>query len=93
MLSYEGEVLNGNLIGKAKGGFYENGNLWFEGEYFNYTRNGKGKEYYENGTLKFEGEYKYKNWMITGKEYYENDKLKLEGDKIIKGDNIPMNVK
>ena len=28
-----------------------------EGEYLNYLRNGKGKEYYINGNIKFEGEY------------------------------------
>ena len=31
--------------------------MLFEGEYLNWKRNGKGKEYYNNGKLKFEGEY------------------------------------
>ena len=31
--------------------------LYFEGEYLNGTRNGKGKEYDYNGKLIFEGEY------------------------------------
>jgi hypothetical protein len=30
----------------------------YEGEYLNYKRNGKGKEYFPNGNVKFEGEIK-----------------------------------
>ena len=42
----------------GKGKEYDyNGNLIFEGEYFNGKRNGKGKEYYHDDQLKFEGEY------------------------------------
>ena len=42
--------------------------LKYEGEYLNYERNGKGKEYYFPGILKFEGEFvNGKEW--TGKGY------------------------
>ena len=29
--------------------YYDNGNLFFEGEYLNGVKNGKVKKYYENG--------------------------------------------
>ena len=48
------ELINGN--GKVKE-YYNNGKLYFEGEYLNGKKNGKGKEYYYNGVLEFEGEY------------------------------------
>ena len=41
--------------GKTNNDFYDE-RLWYEGEYLNGKRNGKGKEYF-NGTLVFEGEF------------------------------------
>ena len=46
----------------------------FEGEYLNWKRNGKGKEYYDNGKLKFEGEYLNGDKNGKAKEYYDNGK-------------------
>ena len=40
----------------------------YEGEYLNYKRNGKGKEYFLNGNLKFEGEY-LNGYKIKGNGY------------------------
>jgi len=55
--------------------------LVYEGEYHNFERNGKGKEYYEdNGhNLKFEGEYVH-NHRNRGKRYYNNGNIKYEGE-------------
>ena len=56
----EGEVFY--EIKNGKGYMFEanyNGELYFEGEYLNGERNGKGKEYNNNGKIKFEGEYLY----------------------------------
>ena len=52
--------------------------LKFEGEYLNWERNGKGKEYNDEGKLIFEGEY-LKSQRNGGKEYDYNGKLKFEG--------------
>ena len=63
ILSYGKLLFNGvylykdKLIRKGKEYNYDNGKLYFEGEYLNGERHGKGKEYYDNGKLYFEGEY------------------------------------
>jgi len=79
---------NGNIIyelingyGKVKEYCELNGELIFEGEYFNGKRNGKGKEYgkhYDN--LKFEGEYFKGKRSGHGKEYSLVGKLIFEGE-------------
>ena len=51
----------------------------FEGQYKNWKRNGKGKEFYDNGKLKFEGEYLDIKRNGKGKHYYL-DQLKFEGE-------------
>ena len=48
-------IYESNRIGKEYDAY--DGKLYFEGEYLNGQKNGKGKEYYDNGKLKFEGEY------------------------------------
>ena len=52
----------------------------FEGEYLNWERNWKGKEYYNECKLMFEGEYLNgeRNWK--GKEYYNDGSLLFEGE-------------
>ena len=40
-------------------------NKWFEGDYLNGLKNGKGKEYDKHGKLEFEGE--YLNGLKNGK--------------------------
>ena len=88
-LEFEGEFLNGKKwsgkgydnknnviynIKEGKGNIKEN---YFEGEYLNGEKNGKGKEYYSNGVIRFEGEYlKGKRW--TGKGYDEQNNLIYE---------------
>ena len=52
----------------------------YEGEYLNWRKNGKGKEYHENGILKYDGEYINGKKNGKGKEYYENSILKYEGE-------------
>ena len=47
--------------------------MFFEGEYLNGKRNGKGKEYYEYGKLKFDGEYSNGKRNGKGKEYGKNN--------------------
>ena len=61
----EEEHLNGKKSGKWKEVY--DSCLIFEGEYLNYMRNRKDKEYYINGEIEFEGEYK------NGKRCYENN--------------------
>jgi len=67
--------------GKGKGKkYYENGKLYFEGEYIKGERNGKGKEYYYvSDKLKFEGEYLNGEKNGKGKEYHWNGELEFGG--------------
>ena len=51
--------------------------LLYEGEYSDWKRNGKGKEYY-NCELIYEGEYKNRKQNAKGKRYI-NNKLSYEG--------------
>ena len=61
--------------------YYNNGNLFFKGEYLNGNRNGTGKEYYVDGKLFFDGEYINGNrWNGIG---YKNNGL--EEFEIING--------
>ena len=70
-LIFEGEYFHGN--GKE---YYPNGELLFEGEFLNGSRNGKGKEYYPNGKLLFEGEFlNGKKWNIKEYDKYGNVKM------------------
>ena len=79
-LLFEGECLYGKRSGKGKE-FSPNGDLIFEGEYYDGQRwKGIFNEYYISGILKFEGE--YKNGEINGraKEYDVDGELKFEGE-------------
>ena len=94
MIQFEGEYLNGKKwngngyysngeiykLVNGKGFLKEQTNLFelYEGEYLNWERNGKGKEYNSiNGRLVFEGEYlKGKRW--TGKEYDDKGNIICE---------------
>ena len=53
--------------------------VYFEGEYLNGERNGKGKVYYDFGELIFEGEYLNGKRNGKGKEY-DDGKLVFEGE-------------
>ena len=57
--------------------YNKDGDLIFEGEYINGSKNGKGKEY-KKGKLYFEGDYLY-SYKLKGKEYI-NDYLEYEGE-------------
>jgi len=77
----KGDDENGNIIyelnnGTGKVRQYKDGELIFDGEYFEGKKNGHGKKYYSNGNLKFEGEYfEGKKW--DGKYYlYDNNEVK-----------------
>ena len=61
----------------------KNGNLFYEGEYLDGKRNGKGKEYELDGQLFFEGYYAKGERNGKGKEY-DNGELIYEG-KYYKG--------
>ena len=70
----EYEYLNGYLNGEAK--IYKNGNLMFEGIFFNDNKK-QGKEYKIDVKLEFEGKYFFGNkW--EGKGYDENGILIYE---------------
>ena len=59
--------------------YYENGNLWYKGNYVDGNRHGSWESYYSNGNLAFKGNY------VDGKEhgywegYYSNGKLWHKG--------------
>ena len=56
-------------------------NFYFEGEYINGKRYGKGKEKNDDGKLVFEGEYLDGKRNGKGKEYSEkNGNIKFEGE-------------
>ena len=69
----------GGKNGKGKEYNFD-GELIFEGEYFNGKRNGKGKQYKNNDELSFEGEYKNGKRNGKGKEYNDDGKLIFEGE-------------
>ena len=75
-----------NIVYELKNGkgyvidYYDNGKLYFEGEYLNGQRNGIGKEYDYKGKLKFESIYLNGKRNGKGKEYYDNGILKFEGE-------------
>ena len=78
--SIEYEIKNGQGHIKLYG---NEGDLQFEGEYLNGSKNGKGKEYYYNGTLLFEGEYLNDKRDGKGKEfydYYSGGGIKFKGE-------------
>ena len=58
---------------------YVNGD-WYEGDWVNDKRHGKGNRFYENGNLKYEGDWVNDRSEGKGKEYYENGGLEYEGD-------------
>ena len=55
------------------------GKVYFEGEYVNGKKHGKGKEYNYQGKLIFEGEFLNGKKNGKGKEYYLNGNTKFEG--------------
>ena len=63
--------------------YLENGKLFYEGEYSNGKKNGKGKEYNDNGQLLFEGEY-LNNFYIKGRDY-KKGRLEYEGEYLYIG--------
>ena len=72
----EGEYINGELNGQLKS-FNEIDGTYFEIEYKNGKKNGKGKEI-ENGEIIFEGEYLY-DYKRKGKEFIKG-RLIYEGE-------------
>ena len=75
ILIFEGEYLNGKIIGKGKEYNYE-GKLIFEGEYLNGKKNGKGKEYNWNVISIYGDEY-----LNEAKNHYnEKADLVFEGE-------------
>ena len=53
---------------------------FFEGEYINGEKNGKGKEYNKEHKIIFEGEYLNGKRHGKGKEFYYYNQLKFEGE-------------
>ena len=84
-MEWKGYDKNNNIIYELKDGKgyvkeYNYGNLYFEAEYSNGEKNGKGKEYDFNGKLEFEGEYLNNKKNGKGREYFSNGKLKFKGE-------------
>ena len=70
------ELNNGKGLIKE---YCESDALYFEGEYLDGLKNGKGKEYKFNNLLTYEGEYLNGKRNGKGKEYCEqNGKLEYE---------------
>ena len=72
--------MNGKRNGKVK---IYNGSLFYEGDYLNNKRHGKGKTYYywfHNNNLFYEGEYYNDQRHGFGKKYETDGKLYYEGD-------------
>ena len=84
----KGYDISGQLIYELKNGkgyikeFYVTGVCYFEGEYINGKRNGKGKEYNYKGDIIFEGEYINGKRNGKGKEYNYYGNLIFEGEYI-----------
>ena len=70
-------IFEENGIAKEYNG-YDN-SLFFEGEYLDGQKYGKGKEYNENGSLIFEGEYFKGKKEGYGREYFSEDGSFFEG--------------
>ena len=70
----------GGKNGKGKEYILGTNTLFFEGEYLNGKRNGKGIEYYESGEIKSVVEYLNGKKNGKGKEYNKKGKLIYEGD-------------
>ena len=83
LIIYRGEVSKGTRIRNGKGKeFYLNGELKYEGEYFNDKREGKGKEYSEEGELIFIGKYKEGEHWNGIKKIFEE--FEDENEQVIK---------
>ena len=54
--------------------------LYYEGEYLNGERNGKGKEYFNKSNLVYEGEFSKGKRNGKGKEYDKEGNLVFEGE-------------
>ena len=72
---------------RKKNEYYDNGLLFFEGNYFKGKKSGKGKEFRKNGNLLFEGEYLNGLKHGKGNEYYENGRILFEGE-YFKGEDM-----
>ena len=70
------EYVDGKIIRMGKEISF-GGTLFYEGEYLNKERHGKGKEYYYNSKIKTEGIYKNNN-LWEGKVYDNKGNLILE---------------
>ena len=97
-IKFEGEYLNGkkwngiaynNLntdyykLQNGKGYMIDiSSECFYEGEFVNGEKNGKGKEYYEylyKGNISYQGEYLNDKRHGKGKEYYKNKNVRFEG--------------
>ena len=67
-------------IKNGKGFLVELDRDYYEGEFLNGERNGKGKEYFNGNKIKFEGEYLNGKRNGKGKDYYFEGNLKFEGE-------------
>ena len=86
-LKWNGKGYDGlnNIVYELKNGkgyvkyYLWNGKLFYECEYINGLRNGKGKEYNYFGNLTFDGEY-MEGRIKKGKQYYLEGGLLFEGE-------------
>lgn len=73
---YEGEWVEGNLIGEAKI-TYSNGDIYL-GSIYNYEKHGKGYLYFNSGE-KYEGEFSGGDFHGEGVFYDKEGKVKYDG--------------
>ena len=93
-MKFEGEYLNGKKwngivtlypeqyeLKNGKGYIIDmNSECFYEGEFVNGEKNGKGKEYYGKlSGISYEGEYLNNKRHGKGKEYYKDNNLRFEG--------------
>ena len=79
---YKGMEIEGVKYGNGKD-YYSNGDIKYEGEFFNDIYHGQGKLYINNESkyyLFYEGKWNYGQRCGKGIEYYSNGKKKYDGE-------------
>lgn len=69
-------------------GYYESGNLFCKGEYYDAEKEGSWKYYFDNGTLWLECNYEYGENIGDYESYFSNGNLKESGTYNENGDEI-----
>eukprot|EP01083_Nonionella_stella_P206076 749882_1 len=59
--------------------YLKDGTLWYDGEWINGKRNGKGTSYYPNGRKRYIGDFKNNKYHGEGAFYRDDDNLYYDG--------------